>query len=126
MALSELNLRKWGTTEEIPLAEGNQVRQLTVNPGAELPRRINDFQCEHWVVVKGVGRVLLETKSFLADEGTSVFIPARAAHAVENIGDVPLRIVAIHYGPEWPSAGARLEADKTKKPEQSARALAAE
>lgn len=126
MELSGLDLREWGTLEEVPMSEGHQVRQFTVNPGAQLPKRLNDYQCEHWVIVKGVGRVQLEAQTFLVDEGSSVFIPARASHAVENVGDVPLRIVAVHFGPEWPSAGARYDAAQKEAANQNDPSQAAE
>jgi|GEM_PF-1332785 len=107
VAQSELELKDWGTVEAVPMSEGHQVQQFTVNPGAKLPLRVNDYQCEHWVVVKGVGRVQIGRRTSLVDEGGSLFIPARAAHSVENIGDDVLRIIAVHYGAEWPSAGQR-------------------
>ncbi len=110
MEQPELVLRDWGTTEEIPMREGHQVQQFTVNPGAKVPLRVNDFQCEHWVVIKGVGKMRLDKKAFLLDEGAATFIPARVSHSIENVGDEILRVVAVHYGPEWPSAGERFRA----------------
>ncbi len=122
MDQTELVLREWGTTEEVPMREGHQVQQFTVNPGARVPMRVNDFQCEHWVVIKGVGKMRVDKKSFLLDEGGATFIPARTAHFIENVGDEVLRVVAVHYGPEWPSAGARFRADAvTRKKGSSAR-----
>ncbi len=98
MQQSELILRDWGTTEDVPMREGHQIQQITVNPGARLPLRINDFQCEHWVVVQGTGRMTLDLQSFLVDVGGSSFIPARASHSIENVGEDSLRIVAVHFG----------------------------
>jgi mannose-1-phosphate guanylyltransferase len=105
MAESELELRDWGTMETVPMREGHEVQQITVNPGARMPLRVNDYQCEHWVVLRGIARVHIDHKSSLVDEGASIFIPARAGHSIENLGNVPLRVVAIHYGAEWPSSG---------------------
>lgn len=104
MVDSVLTLRDWGTSEVVRMHEGHQVQQLTINPGASFPLRVNDYQCEHWVIIYGMGRMTLDAKSFLIDEGGSVFIPARASHLVENIGDIPLRIVAVQYGAEYHSA----------------------
>jgi len=115
MAQSELVLRDWGTTEEVPMREGHQVQQFTVNPGARLPIRVNDFQCEHWVVVKGVGKVYLDAKNFLLDEGGATFIPARASHAIENVGETPLRVIAVHYSREWPTAGRKYVAERREQ-----------
>ena len=101
MSESELTLRDWGTTEAVPMREGHEIQQITVNPGAKMPLRLNDFQCEHWVIVQGTGRMSLEMQSFLLDTGASTFIPARSAHDIENIGDEPLRIVTVHYASEF-------------------------
>ncbi len=108
MQQPELVLRDWGTSEEVPMREGHQVQQFTVNPGAKVPLRVNDYQCEHWVVIKGVGKMSIDKKAFMLDEGGAAFIPARVSHSIENIGDELLRVVAVHYGPTWPSGGARL------------------
>ncbi len=97
-----LTLRDWGVIEVTQMREGHQVQQFTVNPGACIPLRVNDYQCEHWVIIHGTGRMQLEQRAFLIDEGDAVFLPARAAHQVENISDTPLRIMAIQYGPERP------------------------
>lgn len=107
MSKADLELKEWGTLEEVPMSEGHEVLQFTVNPGARLPVRVNDYQCEHWVIVKGIGRVNIDHRESLVDEGASVFVPARAGHSIENLGQSPLRIVAIHYGPEWPTDGNR-------------------
>lgn len=105
MAKNELTLRDWGTTEFVRMHEGHQIQQITVNPGASVPLRVNDYQCEHWVVIHGIGRMTLDSQSFLVDEGGAVFLPARAGHMIENIGEVPLRIVAVQYGPKWGENG---------------------
>lgn len=106
MQQSELILRDWGTTEDVPMREGHQIQQITVNPGARVPLRINDFQCEHWVVIQGMGRMTLEVQNFLLDAGGSTFIPARTSHSIENIGEEPLRIVAVHFGADWDGKSA--------------------
>lgn len=110
-----LTLRDWGATEAVRMREGHQVQQITVNPGASVPLRVNDYQCEHWVVIQGIGRMRLEHRSFLIDEGSATFLPARATHQIENIGDVPLRIMAVQYGPEWTSNDAKPGSRQTRR-----------
>ncbi len=110
-----LTLRDWGATEAVRMREGHQVQQLTINPGASIPLRVNDYQCEHWVVIQGIGRMRLEHRSFLIDEGSATFLPARAAHQVENISDTPLRIMAVQYGPEWPLKGSNTKSRQTRR-----------
>ena len=107
MGQSALEYRSWGTVEAVSMREGHQIQQFTVIPGARLPLRVNDYQCEHWVIIKGIGRTRLDSQSSLMDEGSSIFIPARATHAIENIGDETLRVIAVQYGPEWASPGSR-------------------
>ncbi len=97
------------------MREGHQVQQFTVNPGARLPIRVNDFQCEHWVVVKGVGKVYLDAKNFLLHEGGATFIPARASHSIENVGETPLRVIAVHYSREWPTPARKYVAERREQ-----------
>lgn len=110
-----LTLRDWGATEAVRMREGHQVQQITINVGASVPLRVNDYQCEHWVVIHGIGRMRLEHRSFLIDEGSATFLPARAAHQIENIGDEPLRIMAVQYGPEWSANSKESSARQTRR-----------
>ncbi len=109
MAEMELTRKQWGSVEEVKLHEGAPVQHFKVNPGGRLPLRNNKYHSEHWVVVKGVGRMHLENQAFLVDEGSSVYVPARTCHAIENLGEEVLRLVAVHYGSDWPRAVSAAE-----------------
>ena len=105
MSESELTLRDWGTTEAVPMREGHQIQQISVNPGEKMPLRINDFQPEHWVIVQGMGKMTIDLKDFSLAAGGSTFVPAKASHGIENVGPEVLRIVAVHYSDDHVSGG---------------------
>lgn len=92
--------KSWGSQEQADMSEGVSVQHLRINEGERLPLRMNGDFPEHWIVVKGAGRVHLESKDFLVETGSTVFIPPRTRFAVANLGEGTLRLVAVHCGDE--------------------------
>jgi len=100
MAEVDWAAKSWGTQEEAQMGEGISVQHLKINAGERLPLRMNGDFPEHWIVVKGTGRVHLESQEFLVETGGTVFIPPRTRYALANVGEGALRLVAVHCGDE--------------------------
>lgn len=100
MADVEWTSQSWGMLEEAHMGEGLSVQHLKINAGERLPLRTNGNFPEHWIVVKGTGRVHLDAQDFLVDTGGTVFIPPRTPFAIANVGDSSMRLVAVHSGAE--------------------------
>ncbi len=50
---------------------------------------------EHWIVVRGIAKVVINDKEFISKEGESIFVPKTAKHRLENPGKIDLKIVEI-------------------------------
>jgi len=100
----------WGTMEKVPVVKGPEVHQVWVNQGERMPLRSNSGQCEQWLVLEGIGRAQIDHKNSLVAKGACLFVPADADFSVKNIGNVPLRLMAVHYGAEWPTSNEPFEA----------------
>lgn len=90
--------RPWGSYEGIALAERFQVKRIVVNPGCSLSLQMHHHRAEHWVVVRGTGRVVRGEDSFLLSEDQSTYIPLGTVHRLENPGVIPLELVEVQSG----------------------------
>ena len=90
--------RPWGYYESLHKTENFQVKQIVVNPGHGLSLQMHHHRSEHWVVVKGEARVTRGDEVFTLAENESTYIPARAKHRLENVGDEPVRLIEVQYG----------------------------
>ena len=53
---------------------------------------------EHWVVLSGTARVIIDGKEMWIHESESAFVPQTAKHRLENPGQIPLEIIEIQNG----------------------------
>jgi mannose-1-phosphate guanylyltransferase / mannose-6-phosphate isomerase len=67
--------RPWGAYDSIVADEHFQVRRIIVKPGALLSLQMRHHRAEHWIVVRGSGRVTRGDEVFLLSENESTFIP---------------------------------------------------
>lgn len=90
--------RPWGHYDSIDVGERDQVKRITVNPGAKLSVQMHHHRSEHWVVVRGTARVHKGDETILLTENQSVYIPLGEIHALENPGMIPLELIEVQTG----------------------------
>lgn len=90
--------RPWGHYDSICVGTRDQVKRITVKPGAKLSLQKHEHRSEHWVVVKGTARVTKGDGVFDLHENESVYIPLGTKHALENAGNTPLEIIEVQTG----------------------------
>ena len=90
--------RPWGKFDSIDIADGYQVKKLTVNPGAKLSVQMHYHRSEHWVVVAGQARVHYGDKWSILSVNESTYHGKEVVHALENPGDVPLELIEVQVG----------------------------
>ncbi|MHB2266572.1 mannose-1-phosphate guanylyltransferase/mannose-6-phosphate isomerase [Aliihoeflea sp. PC F10.4] len=90
--------RPWGHYDSIDVGERDQVKRITVNPGAKLSVQMHHHRSEHWVVVRGTAKVQKGEEMILVSENESVYIPVGAVHALENPGKIPLELIEVQTG----------------------------
>ena len=92
------NYRPWGFFETLNVGTRFQVKLLHVNPGGSLSLQMHHHRSEHWVVVHGTARVVIDDKEQLIRENESVYISATQWHRLENPGKVPVEIIEVQIG----------------------------
>lgn len=76
----------------------HKVKRIWVYPGQRLSYQRHSRRSEHWVVVEGRARVIIDGKEFILGQGESVDIPLKAAHRIENIGETQLTFIEVQRG----------------------------
>lgn len=90
--------RSWGSYERICSGANFEVRRLSVRPGGRIAEHDHLDRTEHWMVVRGTGRMTFGDGDFMLEEKEHVFVPARKQHALENPGPEVLEIIAVLSG----------------------------
>ena len=90
--------RPWGWYDSIERGANFQVKRIAVNPGASLSLQMHHHRAEHWVVVRGTGRVTRGDEVFELGVNESVFIPLGTRHRLQNMTGDPLEIIEVQCG----------------------------
>jgi mannose-6-phosphate isomerase-like protein (cupin superfamily) len=96
--LHEKASRPWGNYTVIEEGQGFIVKIIHVNKGQRLSLQSHNHRCEHWVVLSGVAKVVLDDSVFDLSVGQSVDIPLRAKHSLQNPYESDLEILEIQMG----------------------------
>lgn len=90
--------RPWGNYDSIDSGENFQVKKIIVNPGQSLSLQMHYHRAEHWIVVKGTGKITKGNEEFILHENQSVYIPLGTTHRLENPGKLPLELIEVQSG----------------------------
>lgn len=90
--------RPWGRYTVLAEGDGYKVKRITVNPGAQLSLQLHYHRSEHWTVISGTGRLILDDKEVFFRENESTYIPIGVRHRLENSGQLPLSIIEVQNG----------------------------
>lgn len=90
--------RPWGWYETLCLGGRFQVKRIMVKSGGILSLQSHMHRSEHWVVVAGTARVVVDDEVRLVSENQSVYIPLGATHRMENPGKVPMYLIEVQTG----------------------------
>jgi mannose-1-phosphate guanylyltransferase/mannose-6-phosphate isomerase len=90
--------RPWGKYDSLDFGIRDQVKRITVKPGAKLSIQMHHHRAEHWIVVSGTAKVTNGDKTILLTENESTYIPIGQVHALENPGVLPLELIEVQSG----------------------------
>lgn len=88
----------WGMSDLVVQTERFNVNYITIKPGGSFPVQIHYHRTEHWVILSGTAKVIIQNKESLLTENQSTFIPIGAWHTLENPGRIPLELLEIQSG----------------------------
>ncbi len=90
--------RPWGGFQALKEKGRFKVRHLVVTPGASLRLQSHFHRAEHWIVVSGSGRVVVDGDTKDIYENESILIPIGIVHSLENHGKVDLHLIEVQTG----------------------------
>ncbi|HEX3881555.1 MAG TPA: mannose-1-phosphate guanylyltransferase/mannose-6-phosphate isomerase [Stellaceae bacterium] len=90
--------RPWGSYSALHNGHRVQVKHIVVKPGGRLSLQMHHHRAEHWVVVRGTGRITRGDEEVLLSENQSTYIPIGMPHRLENPGKVPLHVIEVQSG----------------------------
>lgn len=90
--------RPWGKYEVLIDQPNHKVKKITVYPGAKLSLQAHHHRSEHWIVIKGIARIVNGDNSIYLRESESTYIPAFTVHRMENPGKINLEIIEVQTG----------------------------
>lgn len=90
--------RPWGKYEVLIDEANHKVKKITVFAGASLSLQSHNHRAEHWVVVKGIAKVVNGENLLTLHENESTYIPAKAKHRLSNPGKTDLEIIEVQTG----------------------------
>jgi mannose-1-phosphate guanylyltransferase/mannose-6-phosphate isomerase len=90
--------RPWGTYTVLEEGPGFKIKRIEVKPGASLSLQMHHHRSEHWIVVKGMAKVVNGEKELFVNTNESTFIPATHKHRLENPGVLDLVMIEVQSG----------------------------
>ena len=90
--------RPWGYYTVLAQGEGFLTKMIQVNPGQKLSVQSHNHRSEHWVVLSGTAKVILEGKELILSPGHSIDIPVKAIHSLQNPYKENLQIIEVQKG----------------------------
>lgn len=90
--------RPWGYYTVLGEGKGFLTKMIQVNPGQKLSVQSHNHRSEHWVVLEGTAKVVLEGKEHILSPGHSVDIAVKEIHSLQNPYEDVLKIIEVQKG----------------------------
>lgn len=90
--------RSWGKYTLLTESEGYRVRKIEMDPGASLTMQMHYHRSEHWTVISGTGKIIINDRESIFTENKSTYIPMGVKHKLSNPGKIPLVIIEVQSG----------------------------
>ena len=96
--LNEKIKRPWGYYTIIAQGTGFQTKIIHVNPHQKLSVQSHNHRSEHWFVLSGCAKVLLNKDYYNLNIGQSIDIPIKEIHSLQNEYDKDLEVLEVQMG----------------------------
>lgn len=90
--------RPWGFYTVLAQGKGFLTKLIHVGAGQKLSVQSHEHRSEHWVVLSGTAKVILEKEEHDLSTGRSIDIPTKAVHSLQNPSSEDLEIIEVQLG----------------------------
>ena len=91
-------LRPWGKYSNLFNGKNFLIKELFVKPKGILSLQKHFHRSEHWVIVEGNPKIVLNKKSFFKKPHETIFIPRGSIHRISNPNNKPVKIMEVQIG----------------------------
>jgi len=88
----------WGRFEVLSDVPGHKVKRVTVEQGGCLSLQRHHHRAEHWFVIAGSGVATVDGRKKRLSPGSSIDIPRKAKHRIENPAGENLVFIEVQTG----------------------------
>jgi len=88
----------WGQVIVLEQGERYRINRIQVNPGSHITTQMHYHRSEHWIVVSGTAKLIIDGKEILLHQKQSTYVPMNTPHRVENPGVIPLVMIEVQNG----------------------------
>ncbi|MBD5164948.1 cupin domain-containing protein [Helicobacter sp.] len=96
--MHQISSRPWGFYKSILLTKNVQSKLITLFPYQMISLQKHKRREEHWIIVYGRGKIVLEDSSIDAYAGKYIFIPKGCKHRIINTGTKNLVFCEVQLG----------------------------
>lgn len=90
--------RPWGFYTVLTQGKGFLSKIIHVKPDQKLSVQSHNHRSEHWVVLSGTAKVVLEGEEHILTPGHSIDIPVQAKHSLQNPYKEDMEIIEVQLG----------------------------
>ena len=90
--------RPWGYYTVLEEGKGYLIKIIHVYSGQKLSVQSHNYRSEHWVVLEGVAKIILNDKEFFLNTGENVDINVKEIHSLQNPYENNLKVLEIQKG----------------------------
>lgn len=90
--------RPWGFYTVLAQGKGFLTKLIHVDTDQKLSVQSHEHRSEHWVVLSGTAKVILEGEEHILEKGQSINIPLKGIHSLQNPYDESLEIIEVQLG----------------------------
>ena len=90
--------RPWGSYTILEEGKNFKIKQIVVKPGAILSLQLHYHRSEHWIVVSGMAKVVIDAQESYIATNESTYVPAGCKHRLENPGVTDLVMIEVQCG----------------------------
>lgn len=89
-------------TKSLETRESNQFASITlvkVDPDGSIPTHVHEIETETVWIMSGRSMITVGEQDHIIESGAGITIPEGISHSLNNIGDKPIELLAIHMPP---------------------------
>lgn len=76
--------RPWGEWHVLDVDQGYKIKRLHILPDQAISLQYHNHRSEHWTIVQGEGKVIVDGNIFTVRKGESFHVPRMAMHKITN------------------------------------------